>query len=77
MTDETPWVDRPTRRTFIKRAGGTAAALSIPGLLAACGSTTPVGPSSAPSSERAPAPRAPPRPPPAPAACPSRGPTRR
>ena len=50
MTDETPWVDRPTRRTFIKRAGGTAAALSIPGLLAACGSTTPVGPSSAPSS---------------------------
>src|SRR6185437_11013477 len=45
MTDETPWVDRPTRRSFIKRAGGTAAALSIPGLLAACGSTTPVAPS--------------------------------
>ena len=22
MTDETPWVERPTRRTFIKRAGG-------------------------------------------------------
>ncbi len=45
MTDETPWVERPTRRTFIKRAGGAAAALSIPGLLAACGSTTPVAPS--------------------------------
>ncbi len=50
MTDDTPWVDRPTRRTFIKRAGGTAAALSIPGLLAACGSTTPVGPAAGSSS---------------------------
>ncbi|MGZ4172692.1 MAG: hypothetical protein ACXVRN_15120, partial [Solirubrobacteraceae bacterium] len=50
MTDETPWVDRTTRRGFIRRAGGTAAALSVPGLLAACGSTTPVGPSSASSS---------------------------
>ena len=50
MTDETPWVDRPTRRTFIKRAGGAAAGLSIPALLAACGSTTPVAPSSGSSS---------------------------
>jgi spermidine/putrescine transport system substrate-binding protein len=50
MTDETPWMDRPTRRTFIKRAGGAAAALSVPGLLAACGSTTPVGASSGSSS---------------------------
>jgi spermidine/putrescine transport system substrate-binding protein len=50
MTDETPWVERPTRRTFIRRAGGAAAALSIPGLLAACGSTTPVAPSGQASS---------------------------
>ena len=43
MTDDTLWVPPTTRRGFIKRAGGAAAALSIPGLLAACGSTTPVG----------------------------------
>ncbi len=38
------------RRSFIKRAGATAAGLSVPGLLAACGSTAPVGPSSSGSS---------------------------
>jgi spermidine/putrescine transport system substrate-binding protein len=31
------------RRSFIKRAGTAAAGLSVPGLLAACGSTAPVG----------------------------------
>jgi spermidine/putrescine transport system substrate-binding protein len=31
------------RRTFIKRAGVAAAGLSVPGLLSACGSTTPSG----------------------------------
>jgi spermidine/putrescine transport system substrate-binding protein len=50
MMDETPWVGRTTRRSFMRRAGGAAAALSVPGLLAACGSTTPAGPSSASSS---------------------------
>jgi spermidine/putrescine transport system substrate-binding protein len=32
-----------TRRTFIKRAGAAAAAVAAPGLIAACGSTTPSG----------------------------------
>jgi spermidine/putrescine transport system substrate-binding protein len=32
-----------TRRTFIRRAGTAAAGLSVPGLLAACGSTAPQG----------------------------------
>jgi spermidine/putrescine transport system substrate-binding protein len=31
-----------TRRTFIKRAGATAASLAVPGLLEACGTTAPV-----------------------------------
>jgi spermidine/putrescine transport system substrate-binding protein len=31
-----------TRRSFIRRAGATAAGLTVPGLLAACGSTAPV-----------------------------------
>ena len=31
-----------SRRTFIKRAAGVAAGLSVPGLLAACGTTEPV-----------------------------------
>jgi len=32
-----------SRRTFIKRAGAAAAALSVPGVLAACGTTSPTG----------------------------------
>lgn len=40
---DTGWTDI-SRRSFIKRAGATAAGLSIPGLLAACGTTAPVGP---------------------------------
>jgi spermidine/putrescine transport system substrate-binding protein len=42
-----------TRRTFMRRAGATAAGLTIPGLLAACGSTTPQGTGSASGSSSA------------------------
>jgi spermidine/putrescine transport system substrate-binding protein len=41
--DQTPDHGSGTdRRTFIRRAAGAAASLSIPGLLAACGTTSPV-----------------------------------
>jgi spermidine/putrescine transport system substrate-binding protein len=46
MNEDMSWAGRATRRSFIKRAGAAAAGLSVPGLLAACGSTAPVGPSS-------------------------------
>ncbi len=36
-----PIGDRTTRRGFLQRAGATAAALSLPGALAACGTTAP------------------------------------
>jgi spermidine/putrescine transport system substrate-binding protein len=39
-----------TRRRFIQRAGAAAAGLTVPGLLAACGTTAPVGGGSGPSS---------------------------
>ena len=32
-----------TRRTFMRRAATAAAGLSVPGLLAACGTTSPTG----------------------------------
>jgi spermidine/putrescine transport system substrate-binding protein len=35
---------RSTRRTFLRRAGAAAAGLSVPGLLAACGTTDPLPP---------------------------------
>jgi spermidine/putrescine transport system substrate-binding protein len=41
-SEEGPHVPGTSRRTFIKRATATAAGLSVPGLLAACGSTAPV-----------------------------------
>jgi spermidine/putrescine transport system substrate-binding protein len=37
---------RLNRRSFIKRAGAATAGLAVPGLLAACGTTAPTGPSS-------------------------------
>jgi spermidine/putrescine transport system substrate-binding protein len=40
---------RLNRRSFIKRAGAATAGLSIPGLLAACGTTAPTGPPSSSS----------------------------
>jgi spermidine/putrescine transport system substrate-binding protein len=52
MTDDASRPDRAatTRRSFIKRAGATAAGLSVPGLLAACGTTAPTGATSSGSS---------------------------
>jgi hypothetical protein len=44
-----------TRRTFIKRAGLAAASLAAPGVLEACGSTTPQVSSATASSSKAPA----------------------
>lgn len=41
------------RRSFIKRAGATAAGLSVPGLLAACGTTAPTAGSSSGSASAA------------------------
>lgn len=43
-----------SRRTFIKRAAGVAASLSVPGLLAACGTTAPVATGGAGSAARGP-----------------------
>ncbi|MBV8218865.1 MAG: hypothetical protein JO325_10405, partial [Solirubrobacterales bacterium] len=43
-----------TRRTFIKRAGLAAASLAAPGVLEACGSTTPQVSSATASSSKAP-----------------------
>jgi spermidine/putrescine transport system substrate-binding protein len=56
MTDDAQRPARPgghrlNRRTFIKRAGAATAGLSIPGLLAACGTTAPTGPSSSSGSK--------------------------
>jgi spermidine/putrescine transport system substrate-binding protein len=43
-------MNRSTRRTFIRRAGMAAASLTLPGLIEACGSTTPTGGASATAS---------------------------
>ena len=43
-----------SRRTFIKRAAGIAAGLSVPGLLAACGTTEPVATGGGGSAARGP-----------------------
>jgi spermidine/putrescine transport system substrate-binding protein len=43
-----------TRRTFMRRAAGAAAGLSVPGLLAACGTTSPTGPSGGSSTSTTP-----------------------
>ncbi len=45
QSDDRGGADRmpSTRRTFMKRAGAAAAAVAAPGVLAACGSTTPTG----------------------------------
>ena len=43
-----------TRRTFIRRAATAAAGLSVPGLLAACGTTSPTGGSGSGAAQRRP-----------------------
>jgi spermidine/putrescine transport system substrate-binding protein len=43
-----------TRRTFMRRAASAAAGLSVPGLLAACGTTSPTGPSGGSSTSTTP-----------------------
>jgi spermidine/putrescine transport system substrate-binding protein len=48
-----PRAGASTRRTFIRRAGVAAASLTIPGLLEACGTTTPTGATSATGSTAA------------------------
>jgi spermidine/putrescine transport system substrate-binding protein len=53
MTDHRVGGTGINRRSFIKRAGTAAAGLSVPGLLAACGSTAPVGATGSGSSSAA------------------------
>jgi spermidine/putrescine transport system substrate-binding protein len=52
--DDTDGLGATSRRTFIKRAAGAAAGVSIPGLLTACGTTAPVATSSGSSAARGP-----------------------
>ena len=53
-TNDLGGVGATSRRTFIKRAAGVAAGLSVPGVLAACGTTQPVATSSGGSAAHGP-----------------------